>query len=94
MGRQGISRAVFFMYPHVFVVGPNKHDALFLIAYANGTRNATVTCHEDGELAGALQSKVVGQKDDSLSPLRCPFQSVNGAEVVSRSNHLHITHRT
>ena len=29
------------MYPYVFVAGPNKHDALLIIACANGTRNST-----------------------------------------------------
>jgi hypothetical protein len=27
--RRYISRAIFFMYPYVFVAGPNKHDNLF-----------------------------------------------------------------
>jgi len=43
-----ISGIVFFMYPYVFVAGPNKHDALLIIACADGTRNST---HRDkGEL--------------------------------------------
>jgi len=29
------------MYPYVFVVGPNKHGALLIIACADGTRNST-----------------------------------------------------
>ena len=37
-----ISGIVFFMYPYVFVAGPNKHDALLIIACADGTRNSTV----------------------------------------------------
>jgi len=37
-----ISRIVFFVYPYVFVAGPNKHDALLIIACADGTRNSTI----------------------------------------------------
>jgi len=29
------------MYPYVFVAGPNKHDTLLIIAWADGTRNST-----------------------------------------------------
>jgi len=37
-----ISGIIFFMYPYVFVAGPNKHGALLIIACADGTRNSTV----------------------------------------------------
>jgi len=40
-GRGYIRWTVFFMYPYVFVAGPNKHDTLLIIACANGTRNST-----------------------------------------------------
>ena len=29
------------MYPYVVVAGPDKHDALLIIACADGTRNST-----------------------------------------------------
>jgi len=42
LGARGdISGTVFFMYPYVFVAGPNKYDALLIIACADGTRNST-----------------------------------------------------
>ena len=42
-GRQGyISKAVFFMYPYVFVAGSNQDDALLIIACAEGMRNLTI----------------------------------------------------
>jgi len=41
-GRGYISGIVFFMYPYVFVADHNKHDALLIIACADGTRNSTI----------------------------------------------------
>ena len=40
-GRGYIRWTVFFVYPYVFVAGPNKHDTLLIIACADGTRNST-----------------------------------------------------
>ena len=42
LGARGyISRTVLFVYPYVCVAGPNKHNALLIIACADGTRNST-----------------------------------------------------
>ena len=53
--REYIGRAVFFMYPYVFVAGPNKHDVI-LVSHLPMRREITAICVTSKRDAGRVSA--------------------------------------